>query len=146
MATDIFLTLYGVGGASASHPERGRIEVTSATWGFDRSPGGGTFEYGLPIIPSVVTLTLPDPRTAPQLMNRFLNRSVLTTGFLRAYQPNVQGVETNVATVTLHNVRVVEFREHGDDSDGLTHTVQLMFSGLDYDYPPGPTASFALPS
>jgi type VI protein secretion system component Hcp len=146
VATDIYLTLYGVGGAGASHPERGRIALLSASWGFDRTPGGGTFEYHLPIIPSLITVTLTDPRVAPQIMTRFLNRSVITTGFIRAYQPNVQGVLTNVATVTLHSVRVVDFRQHGNDSDGLVDTVQLMFSGLDYDYPPGPTASFALPS
>lgn len=145
VATNVYLNLFGVGGASASHPDRGRIEVRSATWGFDRTPGGGTFEYDLPIVPTVLTATMRSLNHAPQLMKRFLTRAVSSTGLVVAYQPNVQGVEKQVLKVTLYDVTIVQFKQHTDGHDSLD-TVQLMFSGLDYEYPPGPTAKYRMPA
>jgi type VI protein secretion system component Hcp len=143
--TVILLILYGLGGAGASHPLRGEIEVDSVAWGFDRTPGSGTFEYGRPVLPSVVAVTMRTGSESPQLMNRFLNRHVIDTGFIRAIQPDVNGVEQIVATVTLHDIRVVEFGQHSDGA-GFTNTAHLSFSALEYDYPPGPTAAFSLPT
>jgi type VI protein secretion system component Hcp len=138
----MYLTLFGVGGASAAHPNQGKIELDSVVWGFDLTPGADTFEYNPPIVPSTVVVAFPSIAESPELMGRFLDRSVLKKGFIRATQRDRAGKEVVVATVTLHDVHVVEFGQHAD-GDEFTDTAQLTFSALEYVYPPGPTAAFS---
>ena len=78
-------------------------------------------------------------------MNRMLSQAELTTGVLRVHQPNTSGAPVVSATITLHNVHVVDFRQHLGGEEYID-TVRLTFSGLDYDYPPGPTATYAIPA
>ena len=145
MTTELTLNLDGVGGATAAHPNRGTIALESVSWGFDLTPGAGTFDYGTPVIPSVVTVTMRSTSESPLLMNRFLDRTVRDKGTIRARQPDRAGKVHVVATVTLHDVHVVEFGQHVTTS-GLIDTAQLMFSALEYAYPPGPTAAFSFPT
>ena len=75
--------------------------------------------------PTQTTLTLDTSKYSPKLLQVYAEAMTLTKIVILAYEPNVQGLETLVLTITLTNARITSFHTDAASSrirDSLVST------------------------
>jgi len=119
MATSALLKLEGqqqgwIKGGVVQKGREGLIEVTSWSWGAERSFSGQN-PTGSPTV-SEFHITKKRDRATPLLLNAFANNEAISEWRFDLWDPSIQGQEINTMRIELENARLASDRYGGVDT------------------------------